>query len=47
MEVLILQHPLEVGDAKGSARLLQLCLLNSRMTTGEVFDAIAAAGPAG
>jgi DTW domain-containing protein YfiP len=39
VEVLILQHPLEAGNAKGSARLLYLCLPNSRMATGEVFDA--------
>jgi DTW domain-containing protein YfiP len=38
VEVLILQHPVEVNNAKGSARLLHLCLPNSRMVTGEVFD---------
>ena len=38
VEVLILQHPLEVNEAKGSARLLHLSLANSRMLTGEVFD---------
>ncbi|MES2945070.1 MAG: tRNA-uridine aminocarboxypropyltransferase, partial [Pseudomonadota bacterium] len=38
VEVLILQHPLEVDEAKGSARLLHLCLPGSRMLTGEVFD---------
>ena len=37
VEVLILQHPLEVANAKGSARLLHLSLLHSRMLTGEVF----------
>ena len=37
VEVLILQHPLEVGNAKGSARLLHLSLPQSRMLTGEVF----------
>lgn len=37
VEVLILQHPLEVDNPKGSARLLQLCLPNSRMLTGEIF----------
>lgn len=36
-EVVILQHPLEVGHAKGSARLLHLCLPHSQMVTGEVF----------
>lgn len=38
IEVLILQHPLEVLEAKGTARLLHLCLPNSQMLTGEVFD---------
>ena len=38
VEVLILQHPLEVVNAKGSARLLHLSLPGSRMVTGEVFD---------
>lgn len=37
IEVLILQHPLEVAQAKGTARLLHLCLANSTMVTGEVF----------
>lgn len=34
-----MQHPLEVHEAKGTARLLHLCLPNSRLVTGEVFDA--------
>lgn len=38
VEVLILQHLLEVAQAKGSARLLQLSLAHSRMVTGEKFD---------
>lgn len=38
VEVLILQHPHEVAQAKGSARLLHLCLPHSRMVAGEVFD---------
>lgn len=38
VEVLILQHPLEVDQAKGSARLLDLSLQNSRLLVGEVFD---------
>jgi DTW domain-containing protein YfiP len=38
-EVLILQHPLEVREAKGSARLLHLCLPKSRIVVGEKFDA--------
>lgn len=37
VEVVILQHPLEVNNAKGSARLLHLSLPHSRMVTGEVF----------
>jgi DTW domain-containing protein YfiP len=39
VEVLILQHPLEVDHPKGSARLLQLSLAHSRMLTGERFAA--------
>lgn len=38
VEVLILQHPLEVANAKGSARLLHLCLPHSRLVVGEVFE---------
>ena len=38
-EVLILQHPMEVANAKNSARLLHLCLPNSRLEVGESFDA--------
>lgn len=38
-EVLILQHPLEVHQAKGTARLLHLCLPKSRIVVGEEFDA--------
>ena len=38
VEVVILQHPLEVDHAKGSARLLHLSLPHSRLVTGEVFD---------
>src|SRR4051812_27725828 len=38
VEVLILQHPMEVGNAKGSARLLHLSLADSRLETGETFD---------
>ena len=37
IEVLILQHPIEVAQAKGTALLLHLCLANSTMVTGEVF----------
>ena len=38
VDVLILQHPLEVSNAKGSARLLHLCLPGSTMATGEAFE---------
>lgn len=40
VDVLILQHPLEIGQAKGSAVLLQRSLRNSRLSTGEQFDAV-------
>lgn len=39
-EVLILQHPLEVQAAKGSARLLHLSLARSRLIVGESFDEV-------
>lgn len=38
VDVIILQHPQEVTHAKGSARLLHLCLPNSRLLVGEVFE---------
>jgi len=37
VEVLILQHPLELHNPKGSARLLHLCLPQSRLVNGEVL----------
>lgn len=37
VEVLILQHPLEQNQAKGSALLLHHCLANSQMQCGEEF----------
>jgi DTW domain-containing protein len=37
-EVLILQHPLEVNQSKGSARLLHGCLTHSALVVGERFD---------
>jgi DTW domain-containing protein YfiP len=40
VELLVLQHPLEVGNAKNSARLLHLCLPGSRLLVGEAFDAV-------
>jgi DTW domain-containing protein YfiP len=36
-DVLILQHPMEVRNAKGSARLLHLSLPHSRLVVGESF----------
>ncbi len=41
VELLILQHPLEAGNAKNSARLLQLSVSPSVMVVGETFDAVA------
>ena len=37
-EVLILQHPMEVRHAKGSARLLSLSLSNCRIEVAETFE---------
>ena len=39
--LLILQHPLEVANAKNSARLLHLCVEGSVLAVGETFDAAA------
>ncbi|HEU4850982.1 MAG TPA: tRNA-uridine aminocarboxypropyltransferase [Telluria sp.] len=39
LELLILQHPMEVRNAKGTARLLHLSLPNSSLVVGESFDA--------
>ena len=41
VEVLVLQHPDEVRQAKGSARLLRLSLARCRVVVGEVFEAAA------
>ena len=38
VEVLILQHPMEVDNANGSARLPHRSLPHSRLVTGEEFD---------
>lgn len=38
VKVVILQHPLEVDNAKGSARLLHLCLPGSRLVVGDAFS---------
>jgi DTW domain-containing protein YfiP len=43
VELLILQHPLEVDNAKNSARLLHLSVQPSVMVTGEAFDPAALA----
>jgi DTW domain-containing protein YfiP len=39
--LLILQHPLEVANAKNSARLLHLCVEGSVLAVGEAFAAAA------
>lgn len=39
VEVLVLQHPAEVHQAKGSARLLHLSLGRNRLEVGEIFPA--------
>lgn len=39
VDVLILQHPLEVNNAKNSVRLLHLSLPYSKLLVGSVFDA--------
>ena len=39
VELLVLQHPLEVGNAKNSARLLHLSVAPSVLEVGETFDA--------
>jgi DTW domain-containing protein len=44
VEVLILQHPLEVGQAKGSVPLLHRSLAHSTLCTGERFDDTLLAG---
>lgn len=38
VSVVILQHPLEVKQAKGSAKLLELSLQRAELHVGEVFD---------
>lgn len=44
VEVLVLQHPLEEREAKGSARLLRLSLARCRVERGETFDPAALEG---
>ena len=41
VDVLVVQHPREAGEAKGSARLLGLSLARCRIVVGEAFDAAA------
>ena len=38
VDVLVLQHPDEAGEAKGSVRLLRLSLARCRVVVGEVFE---------
>jgi DTW domain-containing protein YfiP len=38
VELLILMHPLEVNNAKGSARLLHLSVANAVLAEGEAFE---------
>lgn len=38
VDVLVLQHPDEAGQAKGSARLLRLSLARCRVVVGEFFE---------
>lgn len=38
VQLLVLQHPLEVGHAKNTARLLHLCVPGSRLEVGERFE---------
>lgn len=38
VELLVLQHPMEVANAKNSGRLLHLCLAGSRLAVAEAFD---------
>jgi DTW domain-containing protein YfiP len=44
VELLVLQHPLEASNAKGSARLLHLSLPGSALVAGEAFDQAALSG---
>ncbi len=39
VQVVILQHPMELTQAKGSGRLLHLSLPGSQLLVGETFDA--------
>ena len=38
VQVLILQHPMEVGHAKNTARLLHQCVQGSQLLVGESFE---------
>lgn len=39
VQLLVLQHPDELGHAKNTARLMHLCVTGSRLEVGEHFDA--------
>lgn len=39
VQLLVLQHPMEVGHAKNTARLLHLCVHGSRLEVGETWHA--------
>jgi DTW domain-containing protein YfiP len=43
VHLLILQHPMEVNNAKGSARLLHLSVANCALAVGEAFEPAALA----
>lgn len=38
VDLVILQHPMEVSNAKGSARLLHLSVAHSKLIVGETFE---------
>ena len=38
VQVLVLQHPMEAGHAKNTARLLHQCVPGSQLQVGEVFE---------
>lgn len=41
VQLLVLQHPMEAGHAKNTARLLHLCVAGSVLQVGETFEAAA------
>jgi len=38
VSLVVLQHPQEINEVKNSGRLLNLCLKNSQIKTGEIFS---------